>query len=266
MRLIWYNKPMKILLPLLFSLQIMAIDTSAITENAQKLGISPEAISAALCFHKKHSGKTKFSKKIGGKLTSSTKITNDNYLVVQDFTQTSREQRFYLVNLETSEVRSYYSAHGSGNLSGKFNWPVFAEYFSNDNGSNLTPQGFMISGERAQSKRGWKWTMKFDGIEAGLNDNSRDREIVFHPGVGSSDWEDNRVDQGYTSSNDMIDTSGIGLNFFYMSSGCTMVSKYHAEEIYELTKKGTLFYNFTQELKDKGSDYCGSENYLLLNT
>lgn len=253
---------MKILLPLLLSLKILALDSSLITENAVKLGASSEAISQALCFHQEHFNKTKFQKKINGKLTSSTKITNDNYLVVQDFTQSSREQRFYLLNLKTNEVKSYYSAHGSGNISTKFNWPLWAEYFSNENGSNLTPQGFMISGERVISKRGWKWTMKFDGVEIGLNDNSRDREIVFHPGVGSTDWEDERVDQGYTSSNDMVDTSGLGLGFLYMSKGCTMVSKHHAEELYTLTKKGTLFYNFSQELKDKGSEYCGSNNYL----
>lgn len=257
---------MKKLLLILLSLNSLAsnLNSEAIIENATKLGASSEAISQALCFYNKHAGKTKFYKKIQGKLTSSTKISNQEYMVVQDFTKTSRTQRLYLINLKTNEVISYYSAHGSGNLSTKFNWPVFAEYFSNENGSNLTPQGFMISGERANSRRGWKWTMKFDGIEIGLNDNSRDREIVFHPGVGSTDWEDDRVDEGYTSSSDMIDTSGVGLGFLYMSSGCTMVSKYHAEEIYSKTKNGTLFYNFTQELKDKGEDYCGSEKYLTI--
>ncbi len=255
---------MKMLILILISLQAIAIDSLAISENAQKLGASREAISQALCFHQKHIGKTKFYKKIRGKLTSSTIITNDNFLVVQDFTQTALDQRFYLINLKTNEVQSYYSAHGSGNFPQHFNWPTIAEYFSNTPNSNLTPQGFMISGERLESKRGWKWTMKFDGVEVGLNDNSRDREIVFHPGVGSTNWNDERIDQGYTSSNDMIDTSKQNLDIRYMSKGCTMVSKHNAEDIYRKTKKGTLFYNFTEELKDKGDLYCGSENYLTI--
>lgn len=248
-----------ILLLLFFSFHSWSFDQKKITENFVKLGGSEEAITQALCFYSKYKGQ-KFKKKIRGKLTSKTSITNKKFIVVQDLTMPSKMKRLFLVNLRTSEVLAYYAAHGSGNIGEVTNNTMWAEFFSNRSGSNLTPRGFFISGERVVSTLAWKWHMKLDGIEIGLNDNSRDRAIVFHSGVASYDENEIRVSKGVASSREenpvLVDRFGAQ----FMSNGCTMVSKYHSEDIYEKTKAGTLFYNFTEAEKKEGTMYCGSHN------
>ncbi|EQC50332.1 L,D-transpeptidase catalytic domain protein [Bacteriovorax sp. BSW11_IV] len=254
---------MKIALLLLtfISYQSIAFNEYEITENFKKLGGDEDAIAQALCFYSRYEGK-KFKRKIGGKIKGSTKITNDNYIAIVDLTKPSFLKRFFLVNLKSSEVKVYNAAHGSGNFNGTFNLPANAKYFSNTHGSNLTPRGFMISGERVVSRLGWKWHMKLDGVEQGVNDNSRDRAIVYHAGVASYDSNEIRVREGVASSNEdepiLRDKDGAQ----FMSNGCTMVAKAHSEEIYSLTKSGTLFYNFTPYEKEQGIYYCGGEKLL----
>lgn len=254
---------MKIALLLLtfISFQSMAFNEYEITENFKKLGGDEDAIAQALCFYSRYEGK-KFKRKIGGKIKGSTKITNKKYIAIVDHTKTSNLKRFFLVNLESSEVRAYYAAHGSGNFPGTFNLPAKAQHFSNTHGSNLTPRGFMISGERMASTLGWKWHMKLDGVEVGVNDNSRDRAIVFHPGVASYDGNEIRVREGIASSNEDIPVLMDNKGAQFMSNGCTMVAKAHSEEIYSLTKSGTLYYNFTPFEKEQGIYYCGSDKLL----
>lgn len=251
------------LLLTLLSLQSFAFSEYEITENFTKLGGDEDAIAQALCFYSRYQGK-KFKRKIDGKVrrTGKTRITNRDYIAIADLTKTSDFKRFFLVNLKTSEVRAYYSTHGSGNEDDIFNEPLFAEYFSNEHNSNLTPRGFHISGERIASSRGWKWHMKLDGVEAGVNDNSRDRTVVFHSGVASYDSNIIKVRPGIASSNDEDPVLRDRLGAQAMSNGCTTVSKEHSEQIYAATGEGTLFYNFTPYEKEQGAYYCGSERLL----
>lgn len=245
-----------VLLLFFFSLNSWSFDQDKLVDNFLKLGGSEEAITQALCFYKKYLN-TNFKKKISGRYRGKTSITNRKFIAVQDLTKPSNEKRFFLINLKTSEVKAYYAAHGAGNRNEYFNRAMWAEYFSNKPGSNLTPRGFFISAERVASSLAWKWHMKLDGIEAGTNDNSRDRTIVFHSGVASYDQNEIRVSRGVSSSTESYPELVNSYGAQYMSNGCTMLSKYHTEEIYQKTGAGTLFYNFTEAEKRAGLNYCG---------
>lgn len=236
--------------------EISESQAEKLKENIEKLGGSGEAITQALCFYEKNLN-TKFKKKVKSKFTDDIQIKNHQYILVQDFTLPSAVHRLFLVNLKTNEIQGFYSAHGSGNLESVYNYPMWAEHFSNTYGSNLTPRGFLLTGERNKSQMGWRWVVRLDGLEKGLNDNSRDRAIVFHPGVGSKNWNDERVRSGMSSSNENSPITDDDKGFQYMSNGCTMVSKHHAEYIYEKIAEPTLLYNFTSAEKELGETYCG---------
>ena len=237
-----------------------------IKDNFTRLGGTPVAIEQALCFMNTHGDKN-FQKKINGTHQGRTQIRNKDYMVVQDFTLSSGQKRFFLINMTTGEIETMFSSHGMGNQDGTHNGLYVPEHFSNQPGTNLSPRGFMVSGERAPSSQGWKWHMKFDGLQENINDNSRDRLVVFHPGV-SRDGTRRLTYPGRATSNDAepvlhtwSETSnreieGIPQN---MTWGCTSVASEYAEDVYDKTKNGALFYNFTQAEKDAGPEYCGSD-------
>ena len=237
-------------------------------KNFEKLGGDPLSLKQAKCFLEKNKN-TKFKKKINGKYSSSTEIKNQDYMVIQDFNQPSSKKRLFLLNLKTGHVKTFFSAHGMGTKDGIKNSALKAEHFSNEKGSNLTPRGFMVSAERVNGlSSGWKWHMKFDGLEKGINDNARDRLVVFHQGV-SKDGKRKIVWEGKAESNEQDPhlyqrSRSTGRKYEKwaqgMTWGCTSVASEHVDEVYEKTKGGALFYNYTSAEKSSGENYCGSES------
>jgi hypothetical protein len=235
--------------------------------NFAHLGGDPTSLKQALCFFDKYKGKS-FSKKINKKYQGTTKIKNEDYMVIQDFNQPSSKKRLFLLNLKTGHVKTFFSAHGMGTKEGPNNSALMATNFSNAPGTNLSPRGFMVSAERIDGlASGWKWHMKFDGLEKNKNDNSRDRLVVFHQGVSKSGknrsvWEgsansdqiDPHLYQRSKSSGKPYTTWAQGMTW-----GCTAVAPEHADEVYEKTKGGALFYNYTDQEKNAGDSYCGSD-------
>lgn len=244
-------------------------DRQELFKNFKKLGGDPIAFKQALCFFDENKDQ-KFQKKIGGKYKGSTQINNKKYMVIQDFNQPSSKKRLLLLNLETNEVQAFYSAHGMGTPDRPWNPKndsLTVKNFSNKRGSNLTPRGFFITGERQASSLAWKWHMKLDGVQRDINDNARDRTVVFHQGVRSKDWNERLVWPGRASSNDespeLYDKYENGRDKLYsaqnMTWGCTAVAREYAEEIYEKTKGGSVYYNYSPKEKELGADYCGDK-------
>ncbi|WP_127715915.1 murein L,D-transpeptidase catalytic domain-containing protein [Halobacteriovorax sp. HLS] len=236
-------------------------------KNLLHLGGDSKSLTQALCFFNKHKDST-FQKKINGTYSGSTSINNKDYMVIQDFNLPSSKKRLFLLNMKTGEVETYFSAHGMGTKNGMNNSALNAQYFSNKSGTNLTPRGFMVSAERRDGlSSGWKWHMKFDGLEKDKNDNSRDRLVVFHQGV-SKDGQRKIVWEGKANSNEqdphLFQRSKSGSRKYEnwaqgMTWGCTAVASEHAEEVYEKTKGGALFYNYTDHEKNASYDYCGEK-------
>jgi hypothetical protein len=247
-------------------------------ENFSKLGGTSVALDQALCFFNKNKDK-KFERKLYGKYTGSTSIKNKDYMVIQDLTLRGNQKRFFLLNMKTGEIETMYSAvgYGTSGLKGKGqNRENSADYFSNNEGSYLTPRGFMVTdNKKEKSELAWKWKLRYDGLQKDLNDNSRDRAIIFHQGVESENFNKKTITPGLTSSREdypeliMKDKNGNQTNKWknpqHYSNGCTTIATENVDYVYEKIKGRSLSYNFTKYEKELGETYCGDDSMVKNN-
>ena len=95
-------------------------------------------------------------------------------VAICDFSKTSDQKRFVVVDLDKKKVLSHtYVAHGknSGDLK--------ATSFSNQMESHKTSLGFYKVGEVIQTALHGP-SLLLEGLEKGVNDNARAREIIIH--------------------------------------------------------------------------------------
>jgi hypothetical protein len=123
---------------------------------------------------------------------------------------------------------------------GKKSGGEYATSFSNRAESHKSSLGFMITGDTYNGGNGY--SMRLDGLEPGINDNVRDRDIVMH---GSSYVNSQRADEGIT----------MGRSF-----GCPAVPYALHKKIIDKIKDGTCFFVY-------GNDklYVSSSNILNAN-
>ncbi|MCW3114581.1 MAG: hypothetical protein JWR18_2977 [Segetibacter sp.] len=101
------------------------------------------------------------------------KLAKTNLLTICDYSQSSNNKRLYVIDVVNSRLLfNTFVSHGknSGN--------EFATSFSNHNNSNKSSLGFMVTGSTYSGKAGY--CMRFNGIEAGINDRVKSRGIVLH--------------------------------------------------------------------------------------
>lgn len=101
------------------------------------------------------------------------KLSKTNLLTICDYSQSSNNKRLYVIDLLNSRLLfNTFVSHGknSGN--------EFATSFSNYNNSNKSSLGFMVTGGTYSGKAGF--CMRFNGMEAGINDRVKSRGIVLH--------------------------------------------------------------------------------------
>lgn len=159
-----------------------------------------------------------FAKALNGfnKLKEQGKIKKD-LLTVIDFSKSSNNKRLWIIDMATQTVLyNTYVAHGrnSGN--------EFATAFSNESSSNKSSLGFYATGEIYQGKHGE--SLRLDGLEAGINNNARDRAIVMHAA-------------DYVSENFITNYKRLG-----RSLGCPALPNHLNKEIINLiTGKSCLF-------------------------
>lgn len=102
------------------------------------------------------------------------KLLNESVLTIIDFSQSSNKKRMYVLDLY-KKVLLYntYVAHG------KNTGDEFAEKFSNIPGTFQSSLGFYLTENMAiGSKVGLSLILK--GLEKGINDKAREREIIMH--------------------------------------------------------------------------------------
>ena len=95
-------------------------------------------------------------------------------LAIADFSQPSREERFYLVRADSGEVTSYHVAHGRGSD------PAHSGYlsrFSNEPGSEASSAGAYVTGAFYEGRYGR--AMRLKGLDRS-NSNAASRGIVMH--------------------------------------------------------------------------------------
>jgi hypothetical protein len=96
-----------------------------------------------------------------------------NIITIIDFSKPSTENRFFVIDIESKHLLyNCLVAHG------KNTGENFAEAFSNTPESLMSSPGFFITAETYTGNHGY--SLRLDGLEKGINDNARAREIVIH--------------------------------------------------------------------------------------
>ncbi len=121
------------------------------------------------------------------KLKEEGKISK-NILTIIDFTKSSTERRMWVIDMDKHEIL-HQTVVSHGRNSGK----EFATDFSNTPESFKSSLGFYATAETYYGEHGL--SLRLDGLEKGINNNARARDIVIH----AADYANERMgkNQGY---------------------------------------------------------------------
>lgn len=99
--------------------------------------------------------------------------SRQDIMIIIDFSLPSTEERFFAINPQTGELLyKKLVAHGQGT------GDLYAQKFSNTEGSHQSSLGFFRTAETYSGKHGL--SLRLDGLQNGLNSSARDRAIVIH--------------------------------------------------------------------------------------
>ena len=155
-------------------------------------------------------------------LLSQGKISNPDLLSICDYSQASSNKRLYIIDLKNSKILYHtYVAHGHNSGAD------MANSFSNLNSSNKSSEGFLVTAETYMGHNGF--SMRFDGMEKGINDNVRPRDVVMH---GSA----------YVCADRARTGAMMGRSW-----GCPAVANTESNQIINTIKGGTCFYIYSPD-------------------
>ena len=146
-------------------------------------------------------------------------IEGDSRLAVIDYSMPSTEKRLWVFDLVSGDVVfNEHVSHGQGSGGN------MTTAFSNNDGSHQTSLGLFRTAETYHGGNGY--SMRMDGLDAGFNDNARDRLIVMH----GADYVNPEAAQK---------TGRLG-----RSCGCPAVRRAVAQEMIDLLKGGQLLFSY----------------------
>lgn len=149
-------------------------------------------------------------------------LLNNDVLTIIDYSKASTEKRLYLIDLRKKRLLHHtLVAHGK-NSGG--NYP---KRFSNKIDSKKSSLGFLITGETYRGQHGY--SLRLDGVEKGINDNVRVRDIVVH---GSE----------YVSHTYAEKKGRLGLSW-----GCPALPEVDYVRIIDKIKNGSLIYIYAED-------------------
>jgi hypothetical protein len=100
-------------------------------------------------------------------------INKKNIISIIDFSKPSTEKRFFVIDLGNKRLLyKCFVAHG------KNSGDNFAKNFSNKPESLESSLGFFLTAETYYGDHGY--SLRLDGLEKGINDNARTRDLVIH--------------------------------------------------------------------------------------
>jgi len=100
-------------------------------------------------------------------------LQNKKIITIIDFSKPSTQERFFVIDLQNKQIL-YKSLVAHGKNSGK----NIADSFSNEPNSLKSCLGFFLTAETYTGKHGY--SLRLDGLEPGINDKARQRDIVIH--------------------------------------------------------------------------------------
>ena len=149
-----------------------------------------------------------------------TGLLNKPLLSIVDLSQSSRDKRFYLLDIEHKKLlENTYVAHGRN--SGE----DMATDFSNDLNSEKSSLGFYVTKEIYKGKHGM--SLKIEGLEQGFNDNAENRSIVVHGA--------NYVNAGRVQS-----------NYMGRSQGCPALPTTEYKKVINVIKNGSALFIYSE--------------------
>ena len=144
-------------------------------------------------------------------------LSNENIITVCDFSQSSKNKRLYIIDLEEKSILiNTYVAHG------RKTGGEFARSFSNRLNSHKSSLGFYITEQEYLGENGI--SLKIHGLERGFNDKADRRGIVIH-------------------GSDYVGADFLNWNKFNgRSFGCPAVPSNEIEEIIQTIKDGSCLF------------------------
>lgn len=173
------------------------------------------------------------------------KITNrkKDMLILIDFTKPSDKERMFIIDMKARQVLiATYVAHGKGS------GDKYATSFSNKSGSAKSSLGFYITEDSYNGRSGY--SLRLDGIEAGINDHARQRGVVIH---GAQ----------YCDPDFIANSGRLG-----RSQGCPAVPTEINDEVIEVGRGGALVYIYANDKNyisqsDILSDYSPNRSSIM---
>jgi hypothetical protein len=149
-------------------------------------------------------------------------LRKQNLITICDYSQSSTRKRLYVIDIVNSRLLfNTYVSHG------KNSGQEFATSFSNLRNSNKSSLGFMVTSETYSGVAGY--SMRLNGMEPGINDKVRSRDIVLH---GSRFVNEHVVSERGT----------IGKSY-----GCPAVPLDVHKKIIDAIKGGSCFYVYSPD-------------------
>jgi len=143
----------------------------------------------------------------------------DDRLAVIDYSRASTQERLWVFELKPARLLySEHVAHGRG--SGE-NLP---QQFSNVEGSHQSSLGLFKTAETYQGGNGY--SLRMDGLEPGVNDRARERQIVMHGAP-------------YVNPQQALRQGRLGRSF-----GCPAVRREVARDMIDTLKHGQLLFAY----------------------
>jgi len=151
-------------------------------------------------------------------------VPHPEVLTVIDYSLPSTERRLWVFDLEKRRLL-FHELVAHGQRSGENQ----ATRFSNRLGSRQTSLGLFVTADTYDGENGY--SLRLDGLEAGINDRARDRAIVIHGAP-------------YVSASTVAELGRLG-----RSLGCPAVSKNVARGLIDTIKGGTAVFAYYPEWK-----------------
>ncbi len=198
---------------------------SAVNREENKAAALSASLYAELDLQDKGLSKEVLDAAIEGfeKLSEEGVITNQQYLTIVDMSQSSRQKRLYLLDIENHKLAmNTFVSHG------KNSGVDMAEKFSNIPESEQSSLGFYVTKETYTGKHGL--SLKLSGLEEGFNDNAERRAIVVHGA-------------------DYVNAGRVNSDYMGRSQGCPAVPVAQAPKIIDMIKGGSALFVYSPSEK-----------------